>query len=401
MISNSRVESRVLLYCARRSLSAAEKDRLCVLMRDSVDWDYLTESAIRHGTMPLLFRSLNSLPSSMIPGPRLRDIGRHFVSNAVRSRKLISEMFHILDLFAGRGIVGLPYKGPVLSASAYGDPTLRISGDLDILVRQEDVPKAMDLLLSDGFCLHDQAIGRKRFDPRGDYHLELTHPGDRAPVELHWKFSDDLDFPMDPAQWFEALDCQQVAGRRVGVLRPEQTLIGLFLHGTKDLWNRLILVADISKFVRYRPDLDWQRLLGLATTPDALRMLSVALLLARDLMEVDLPKSVCRVIDADRVVRTFSERISGRLIHGRTSAVRPAQRIPFALAVRRQPRARARYFANYLRILLTPDELDLALVGLGRNLSFLYYLVRPFRRSFAYLSLFLAKLRKLRLKGAH
>ena len=401
MVSNSPAESRILLYSARKSLSAAEKERLYGLLRTPIDWDYLTESATRHGTMPLLFRSLNSLPSSMVPGPQLRDVGRHFVSNAVRSRKLIREMFRILDIFASQGIVGLPYKGPVLSASAYGDPTLRISGDLDILIRREDVPKAMDLLISDGFCFHDKAIGRERFDPRSNYHLELTHHGDRPPVELHWKFSDDLDFPIDPAQWFEALDSQQVAGRRVGVLPPEKTLIGLCLHGTKDLWNRLILVADISEFIRYRPELDWQCLLGLATTPDALRMLSIALLLARDLMEVDLPEDVSRIIDADRVAKNFSERIAGRLIDGRTTVVRPPERIPFALAVRRQPQARVRYLANYLRVLFTPDELDLAFVQIPRNLSFLYYLVRPFRRSLAYLSLFLAKLRKLRLKGPH
>ena len=289
MISNSPVESKILLYSARRALSVAEKERLSSLLRTPIDWECLTESATRHGTMPLLFRSLNSLPKSTVPGRQLRDIGRHFVRNALRSRKLTDELFRILDLLAHHGIVALPYKGPALAQAAYADPTLRISGDLDILVLQKDVPAALDLLLADGFCFHDKAVGRRCFDPRRDYHLELTHHGDRPPVELHWKFSDDLDFPIDPAEWFDALDSQQLAGRCIQVFPPAQTLIGLCLHGAKDLWNRLILLADVSEFIRYRPGLDWQRLLSLAATPDAQRMLSVALCLARDLMELDLP----------------------------------------------------------------------------------------------------------------
>jgi len=308
-------------------------------------------------------------------------------------------MFQILDLFARAGILGVPYKGPVLAASAYGDLTLRISGDLDILIRRQDVCKARDLLLCGGFGLHEKGIGRNCFDFRRLYHLEFSGDGENPPVELHWRFSDDLDFPTDPAEWFGQLDWQEVAGRRVQVLPPEQTLITLCLHGTKDLWNRLILVADISELIRRCPNMNWRRMLDLAATPDALRMLSIALRLAHDLMEVDLPRKVCELIDEDRGAQALGARIAKRLLKGETTVVRPPERIPFALAVRRQPRQRVRYIANYLRIGFTPDELDLAYIRLPRNLSFLYYLVRPFRRGIGYIYLFLKKVGKIRLKG--
>ena len=365
MVCRSRVESRILLYTARRELSAAEQDRLSGLLGNQIDWNYLCESATRQGSMPLLFRQLNSLAGSAVPGRELRILGRHFVSNAVRSRKLSEVMFRILRAFAREGIVGVPYKGPALAAVAYGDLTLRISGDLDILILPQDIHKAKQLLLEGDFGLREKHDSRNHFSIKELYHLEFLGHGGNPPVELHWRFSDDLDLAVDLSEWFQRLHNQEIAGQQVRVLAPEETLISLCIHGTKDLWNRLILVADVSELIRSQPDMSWRRVLELAGTPDALRMLSICLLLVRDLMEVDLPANICAIIDSDQAAKTLAQRIAKRLLRGLTTVVRPPERIPFALAVRRKPRQRIQYISSYLRILFTPDELDLAYIYLG------------------------------------
>ena len=65
---------------------------------------------------------------------------------AIKERyKLCKALFESLNI---------PYaviKGAVLSSSAYNDPYLRISGDLDILIRRQDADKLKEVMLSQNF----------------------------------------------------------------------------------------------------------------------------------------------------------------------------------------------------------------------------------------------------------
>ena len=54
-------------------------------------------------------------------------------------------------LFAQSKIPYAVIKGAVLSQALYGDPLLRSSGDIDILIRREDADRIKQLLLSNGF----------------------------------------------------------------------------------------------------------------------------------------------------------------------------------------------------------------------------------------------------------
>ena len=54
-------------------------------------------------------------------------------------------------LFAQSEIPYAVIKGAVLSQALYGDPLLRSSGDIDVLIRREDADRIKQLLLSNGF----------------------------------------------------------------------------------------------------------------------------------------------------------------------------------------------------------------------------------------------------------
>jgi hypothetical protein len=282
-------------------------------------------------------------------------------------------------------VEAVPYKGPALATFIYGDESMRIMGDLDLIVRPADVRPAMRALQSKGYSLRERAMGGHRLDLRNTYHLEFSHPA-RFPVELHWRFCDDLLFPVDWEQWRRRLVTVDLAGRAVKVLAPEETLLSLVLHGAKDLWNRLGMLTDVTELVRSRP-LDWSAILAATRGVDARRMLLVPFLAARELLALDLPEALRSLADEDPVARRLPLRIVRRLRSSRTRNVRAPERIRFALAVRTHSRERARYAANYLRIQFTPDELDLACVELPPAARFLYYVVRPVRRFVSYSTL--------------
>jgi hypothetical protein len=287
--------------------------------------------------LPLTFRWLNRLPRSAVSPGLLHRLGREFVVNDLRCRELVETLHRLTDRFAAGGIDSAPYKGPALAEEIFGDASLRQAGDLDILVRQADAARAVRVMVAEGYQPHAGIHGQVRFDLRAMYHLEFSHPS-RPPVELHWRFGDDVDFPVDWDAWWSRLVSREIAGRPMRVLPPEEMLVALCVHGAKDLWKRLILVADIGEFIRNRPGLDFNRVLEVAPSPDSRRMLAVGLLLARDMMDVALPPVVAAECGRDRAANVLATRIARRMMSGRTDPAGPAERIPFAMAIRRRSR---------------------------------------------------------------
>src|SRR5205085_1153465 len=77
-------------------------------------------------------------------------------ANAARAIQLTDALFDLLDRFAKAHIQAIPFKGPTLAATAYGDLSLRQAGDLDLLVHRSDIVRAADLL---------EALGHRPFFP--------------------------------------------------------------------------------------------------------------------------------------------------------------------------------------------------------------------------------------------
>ena len=78
------------------------------------------------------------------------------------------------------GIANVPLKGPLLARSLHGDPGMRFSRDIDVLVARDDLRRAVAALEPLGWRLEDGA---------GEpvLHLALTHGAGLPEVELHWR----------------------------------------------------------------------------------------------------------------------------------------------------------------------------------------------------------------------
>src|SRR5690606_10042195 len=50
-----------------------------------------------------------------------------------------------------RGVAVVPFKGPTLALAAFGDIALRSPGDLDLMVREDDLPSMHAVLEGRGF----------------------------------------------------------------------------------------------------------------------------------------------------------------------------------------------------------------------------------------------------------
>ena len=105
-------------------------------------------------------------------------------------------------------------------------------------------------------------------------------------------------------------------------------------------------------------------------------MLSLGLSLARGLLGVTLPESFAAQIKDDAAADSLSASVVERLFAGAEyEPVSFVGNVSFNLRARRRLREKIRYF----RFILTPTDGDLAALSLPARLSFIYYLLRPFR----------------------
>jgi hypothetical protein len=105
-------------------------------------------------------------------------------------------------------------------------------------------------------------------------------------------------------------------------------------------------------------------------------MLFVGLGLARGLLGANVPEDFGARAKADGAVEGLAAGVAERLFAGAGyEPVGFVGSVRFNLSARRRLREKVRYF----RFILTPTDGDLAALPLPAGLSFLYYLLRPFR----------------------
>jgi hypothetical protein len=370
-------EAELLLTCARARLTEAQTGRVRVLCAVELDWPYLLLLAGRHGLQPLLYRHLNAVCPDAVPPEHLRSLREHFRRVSAFNLLLTRELQKLVALFAAHDIEAMPYKGPALAESLYGNIALRQFSDLDILVRPSDVRGARDLLLAQGYApLPPLTEGQQAVLLRTQCNLPFTRERNRLVVELHWAVAAPRfarPFAAD-ALWTRR-ERGALAGAAVSLPAAEDLLLALCVHGSKHLWERVAWIADVAELIRQRRDLAWTQLLAQAQTTGSDRMLLLGARLAADLLAAELPEEVTRAIAADPVVGALAARTVRDLF---TPALTPSG-VRGYFRYQMSARRRLRDKVNYLRYVVAPTEEDLGRVSLPAPLTFVYYLLRPVR----------------------
>jgi hypothetical protein len=186
-----------------------------------------------------------------------------------------SELKGVLAHFSAEGIDTILLKGPFFAERIYGNARLRISSDIDVLVRGTQLLQARELLAKLGFEVSQQDNGHHESWSRGTTALELHY--DVAPRAL-------FDFHIETA-WSVALP-SVFAGQPTLCLQPLDELLFLCLHGTRHCFDCLGHVLDVALFLDHLAEKNPNRLLrvqGRADTQPLAGVLVFGVELARQL----------------------------------------------------------------------------------------------------------------------
>jgi hypothetical protein len=374
----ARPEHALLLCCARTRLDAETAARLKALLAERLDWEYLLRLARRHSLLPLLYWQLNAHAPGAVPPARLHELKQRFFENAARNLLMAGELTRVLARLGEAGVPALAYKGPALAVSAYGDLLLRRFVDLDVLVPRRDVLRAQEILVAAGYRPQPELDpARQSILLRTQHSVALAREGGRLVIELHWqaaagRFASDTE-----AEGFlESAETVRLNGVEVRSPSAERLLPALCVHGSKHFWERLAWICDVAELIRSHPGLDWPSVLRRSAESGGERMLFLGLRLASDLLGAPLPEEVRRRVESDAAAAKLAREVTARIFDG-------CEYVPVGLlgGVRFNLRARTRWREKigYFRFIFAPTDGDLSHVRLPPRLSFVYYLLRPFR----------------------
>jgi putative nucleotidyltransferase-like protein len=358
----------------------ARPDAAPLLGEQPRSWDALVDAADFHSLLPLLFWQIGRGPARSVPEGTAGRMQKAYLDSAKRSLFLAANLAELTSQFDAAQIPTIALKGPALADSLYGDPALRPSCDLDLLIRRQDLPAAVELLASLGYRRAPHLIRLSlRKLARLDCHL-VVQPKLGAPIELHWAVApDDYPFHIASDVLWRSRQVTQIAGRKVGVLAPECLLLYLCLHGAKHAWSRLHWLGDLARLIDR--GIDFPRAQALATETKCDRLFSLGLLLVHNVLDTNVPREILDMARADQVVLMTARETERRL--KRVPPVEPSSTARTAYNARLALRMSAKV-RHWFAMFKAPKEGDLERITLPRQLFFLYYVLRVQRLAVKY-----------------
>ena len=345
----------------------------------SLDWSEFLRLAEHHGVLPLVAHNLTAHARDLPPRIQ-RALQSACAENLRSSLWFAAELSRIMQHFEQNRVRALPYKGPVLAQTAYGDVALRSFSDLDLLISPADFERARQALAEIGYRPSSKIPPAvERLWLRTGYERSFDGAAGKNLVELQWNLLPYFYAVDWQAGNFQFDDLWARAGRTalglaqgasgVPCLSPEDGLLVLCLHAAKHLWTRLIWVADIAESLRV-PGIDLAVVMTRARALGVRRILAVSLWLAENLLGASTPSPHDLY---DQEVRLLGEECAVRMRGSVGYDFDSTAYFRQIFKLRERSGDRWRYL---WRLALTPGPGDIAVVALPEALFPLYRAVR-------------------------
>jgi hypothetical protein len=355
------------------SLSSCEEKcaRLRTLLSGSVNWTALLSLGEHHGVLPLLHQALREIDS--VRSEHMCVLQQAQQTNLHKTLLLSRELIRIVEHLSALGIEAIPYKGPALAESLYGDIALRQSGDIDLLIRARDLPRIRDTVRELGYTPHATLSEiEERAYLKSGYEYSFDGPGGPNLLEVQWRILPRFySVNFDIEGLFERAIPVSVAGQSMKSLSYEDLLLVLSVHAAKHVWGRLIWLCDLARLMTLPLNWDWMK--SQAGALGILRIVRVTMTLANRLLGAECPRSAQDGFPDDPVAMQLVEEIQKQMPNNSAYGIESLAYFRLMMRLRERRSDRMRFLR---RLVFTPGPGEWKAVRLPAPLFPLYRLVR-------------------------
>ncbi|MCW3835384.1 nucleotidyltransferase family protein [Sphingomonas canadensis] len=296
-----------------------------------------------------------------------------------------AEVARIGAAFDAAGIDWMCFKGMPLAIEAFGNLTVKMSNDIDLLVPQDQVPAACQVLRDAGYARFSP--GPEVADAQIPRWMELCkesgwrHPGNGLIVELHARLMANPALLPQAALGMPRRRIAISPATTVPTMGRELLFAYLVAHGAHHGWFRIKWLVDVAALLSASDAVAIERQYRAAQALGVGRCAAQALLLAHDLLALPLDPAFERELRRPAIHRLLV-RIALSVMAGRHEAEEhdgPAARslLPATfgnLLLRRGIGYKWRELAS-----MAANPVDRATGRLPKGLGFLYPVLGGFR----------------------
>jgi len=180
---------------------------------------------------------------------------KEFVPEKLKQLEAVKKFLLVTDLFSKNGISFVCLKGPLLSLRIYGDPAVRLSHDIDILIGTKDIESVIKILFENGYHFTEnyywpQKKVQQEIIINIIHHLSFYNKAKDFCVEVHWILMQEL--PISLKKQKNLIESNRTEmdylQRKFTVLTKEFELLYLIIHGARHGWCRLKWLVDINEY---------------------------------------------------------------------------------------------------------------------------------------------------------
>lgn len=363
-------ELRLMLSLLKDNISEAWKNEE---LRD-VDWSLFVRYVRHHRVFPAVYLRLKELNCTEVPQSVMHALSTQYRRNALRMLQFSSEMNTVCGALQAEGIRSIILKGPVVAAYLYGDVSLRVSKDLDLLIAESDIERAEQILLGFGYE-HDHEIPRILEDwKRRNYHVTYTQPQTGIQVEVHWRLNPDPGNEPSFEELWQRRVSDAAFGHAVHRMGDADLFYYLVSHGARHAWFRLRWLEDMKQLVRKR--MEWAEVLLSIRQFDAQAVTGQTVQLLSGCLSEPIPQALVPFLGNKRGRRLTQEVLPFISVMHELSGELPKpihtafHKYLFRIKTLKQK-------AVYIAGLLAPTSYDVQFFPLPKPLHFLYVPLRP------------------------
>ena len=357
----------------------------------ALDWEYIVTRAQEQGVAALLYKCiLNNNFSSIVPLKALEGLKNYYYLLLERNILILKAWEDGLAVLAKEKIEVLVFKGPALLEQVYKDPGLRPMGDIDILVRFQDLAAAGRVLEGLGYraALEVGGISSGWINAQRNSIMYFRDAQNSAFFwHVYWHIINFLPYSpaivkkIDMLRIWQEASYGKVNGLRWRGFSLHHHLIYLSLHAFSHRYEPLILICDLNELIQsQKENIDWDVVIEEAKVLGLEKYLYYSLYLLVSILDTDIPGGVLERLRPERV-SVWERKFIRAILEGRPFFL---GEIFASLAMNENVRER---FA-YLHTLLFPRRQEMAIirqkdcarVGIGDYLSRIVFSFSYYRK---------------------
>ena len=259
------------------------------------EWEDFLAAVHNYGLTTLVYNHLKNLDLiNKIPDAHQQTMHSAVLTNVARNSIFLHKAGMILNALNQAEIPAIGLKGVYLLENIYQDVSLRSMSDIDLLLRKQDIPKALRVCETLGY--HPTTYFSIDDDNLDIKHVPPLKTKDGPYLELHWTIlEENAPFSIEvEGLWTRAVPVT-IAGVPAFAFSPEDLILHLCMHLSYQHEFNIGLrgLYDIAAVLHhFENQVDWHELITIAQAWGVTRVLWVSLELVSDFFSVPVPLDI-------------------------------------------------------------------------------------------------------------